>query len=273
MRAAVLVVASLLVRGDGLKVIPSPVDMNPVLFVVLPGHAESDHAIEVIFPEHVTVRKRGSQNAEHLYLSAGASRAAAWRRHGNSLEYTMELPGAVSMTARATLQSDGILIRYEFTNGSSTAYDMVTAVTDPRMRSIFHDGRLERTYVHRDGKFALLAENRPVRLPARYLASFTWPVPDQLVERRDGIPYYTASRKVDAPFLATGSADRKWVVASFTRTAGNVWSNPELTCQHVDPTFSLAPHGSAAIEVKLIVMRGSIADAYEKMLDERPMLK
>ena len=49
------------------------------------------------------------------------------------------------------------------------------------------------------------------------------------------------SRAVDMPFIATVSTDRAWVIASFARTAGNVWSNPELTCQHVDPQTSLSP--------------------------------
>jgi hypothetical protein len=73
-------------------------------------------------------------------------------------------------------------------------------------------------------------------LPARYLASFTWPVPAQRVERRgDGIAYYNKSRAVDVPFIATLSTDSEWVIASFARELGNVWSNPELTCRHVDP--------------------------------------
>src|SRR5262249_42057823 len=102
---------------------------------------------------------------------------------------------------------------------------------------------LERTYVHHVDGFDLLASETPSRLrmplnewlPARYLASFTWPIPSQHVERRDGITYYNKSRAVDAPFISTLSQDGRWVVASFTRNTGNVWSNPELSCQHVDP--------------------------------------
>src|SRR5260370_18159858 len=41
---------------------------QPTLRIVLPGHPTSDRAIEVIFPEHVTVRRRGSTDANHLYL-------------------------------------------------------------------------------------------------------------------------------------------------------------------------------------------------------------
>ena len=78
-------------------------------------------------------------------------------------------------------------------------------------------------------------------LTVRWLA-FTWPVPAQRIERReDGIIHDNKSRAVDMAFIATVSTDKAWVIASFARTAGNVWSNPELTCQHVDPQTSLSP--------------------------------
>jgi hypothetical protein len=90
---------------------------------------------------------------------------------------------------------------------------------------------LERTYVHHEDGFDLLASETPSRLnmrlnqwlPSRYLASFTWPVPRQQVEHRgDGITYYNKSRPVDEALIATLSTDRKWIVASFARTTGNV---------------------------------------------------
>jgi hypothetical protein len=43
-----------------------------------------------------------------------------------------------------------------------------------------------------------------------------------------------------------------------------VWTNPELTCQHVDPAAPLPAGGTVALEVKLFVMRGSIADAFAR---------
>jgi len=75
------------------------------------------------------------------------------------------------------------------------------------------------------------------------------------------------------PFIATVSTDKAWVIASFARTAGNVWSNPELTCQHVDPQTSLSPGQRAAIEVKLLVIRGSLDDALERAIRQRESLK
>jgi hypothetical protein len=186
------------------------------------------------------------------------------------------------MLARATLEDDGVRFHYKFSNGSDVMYDMIYAVTDPRLTSVFHDVRLERTYVHHSDGFDLLASETPARLtmplsqwlPSRYLASFTWPVPAQRVEpRRDGITYYNKSRRVDIPLIATFSTDRTWVVASFARETGNVWSNPELTCQHVDPQSSLAPGQDATSEVKILVLRGSLNNVLEKAIVQRNFLK
>jgi hypothetical protein len=159
---------------------------------------------------------------------------------------------------------------------------MIYAVTDPRLRGIFHDVRLERTYVHHSDGFDLLASETPERLtmpldqwlPCRYLASYTWPVPRQRVERRqDGIRYYTKSRAVDQPLVATVSTDRNWVAASFSRTVGNVWSNPELTCQHVDPERPLPAHQQATAEVKILFLRGTLGDVLQKVIAQRERLK
>lgn len=238
----------------------------------------------MIFPEHVTVRKTGGNDTEHLYLFQPGQRGAApvWRRTGNSLEYEKDLEAGVQMLARAALDDDGVLFRYEFLNRSRLAFDMIYAVTDPRLTGMFHDVRLERTYVHHQNGFDLLASEMPARLnipldrwlPVRYLASFTWPIPDKLVEKRgDGITYYNKSRAVDEPMIATLSADRKWLVASFSRTTGNVWSNPELTSQHVDPQPPLPAGGTATLEVKILVLRGSLDQALQKVAAGRAALR
>jgi hypothetical protein len=91
--------------------------------------------------------------------------------------------------------------------------------------------------------------------------------------RADGITYYNKSRPVDQPMIATLSTDRKWIVSSFTRTTGNVWSNPELTCQHVDPEASLPAGQRATLEVKILVFRGSLDDALQKVISQRATLK
>lgn len=81
------------------------------------------------------------------------------------------------------------------------------------------------------------------------------------------------SGAVDAPFIATRSVDDAWVVASVTRTTGNVWSNPELTCQHVDPERPLAARGRTTLAMKLYALRGSLDDAFERAMRERASLR
>ena len=182
-------------NAAGLQLLVDSENTAPVLRVVLPGRPISDRSIEIIFPEHVTVRKQGESSAEQLYMFDPGQRGdrPRWRRSGGSLEYERDLPAGVHLLARATLEADGVRFGYEFTNNSRVAYAMVYAPTDPRLTSIFHDVRLERTYVHHADGLDLLASETPRRLtlpldqwlPARYLVSFTWPIPAQRIERRD----------------------------------------------------------------------------------------
>jgi dienelactone hydrolase len=270
--------------ASGLELAVADENAQPTVRVLLPGRAPSDSSIMVLFPEHVTAVRRGRGEAEQLYLFRPGPRGERppWRRVGSALEYQRDLPGGVRMLARATLEDDGVRFRYDFTNRSAAAYDMIYAVTDPRLTSIFHDVRLVRTYVHHADGFDLLASETPERLampldqwlPVRYLASFTWPVPARRAERRDdGITYRYKSRAVDEPFIATRSTDGTWVVASFARAPGNVWSNPELTCQHVDPQTSLAPGQHAVLEMKMLILRGSLEDALRRSRQQRASLK
>jgi len=269
-------------NASGVKLSVAEEDTQPALKVVLSD--EPGVAVKVIFPEHVTVKERGVNDAEHLYLwrPGKVGESPTWRRVGSSLEYESELRQGVHLLARATLENDGILVHYKLKNGSKSDYEMVLAITDPRMLPPLRDVRLERTYVHSKDGFALLGAETPERLtmplnqwlPARYLASYTWPVPAQRVERRgDGITYYNTSRAVDEPWIATVSEDRKWVLASFTKTTGNVWSNPELTCQHVDPQKPLPAGGDAVIEVKVLIFKGTLEQALEKERAQRNSLK
>src|SRR5215467_9350444 len=256
---------------------------QPTLRIVLPGHPTSDRAIEVIFPEHVTIRPRGSTDSSQIYLFRPGQfgERPLWRQSERALEYEKSLPGAVHMLARATLEEDGVRFHFRLGNQSDKTYDLIWAPIDPRLTSVFHDVRLDRTYVHHADGFDLLASETPSRLtmplnqwlPARYLASFTWPIPLQRVERREGITYYNKSRAVDAPFIATLSQDGLWVVASFTRNTGNVWSNPELTCQHVDPPAALSPGEEAILETKILIVRGSLDDVFKMAMKQRDSLE
>ena len=51
-----------------------------------------------------------------------------------------------------------------------------------------------------------------------------------------------------------------------------MWSNPELTCQHVDGTAPLAPGQTGTQEMKLLVMRGSLDDALRRAIQQRASL-
>lgn len=270
-------------NAAGLQLLVDEENTEPTLLIVLPGQPTSDRSIEVLVPEHVTTISHGSSEGERLYMFRPGQRGERpqWRRAGSSLEYERDFPHDVHLLARATLEEDGVRIRYEFTNRSAVAYDNIYAPTDPRLTGIFHDVRLERTYVHHTAGFDLLASETPDRLtmpldrwlPNRYLAQLTAPIPSQRVQRRDdGITYYYKSRAADQPFIATRSTDGKWIVASFAREAGNVWSNPELTCQHVDGRTPLAPGQTATQEVKILVMRGSLDDALRRAIQQRASL-
>jgi hypothetical protein len=274
----------LIVRNNiGMQLMVVEENTQPTLRIVLPGHPTTDRAIEIIFPEHVTVRERGSTDAYQLYLfqPGQSGERPQWRRSERSLEYEKNFPGAGHMLARATLEEDGVRFHFGVSNKSDKTYDLVYVPIDPRLTSVFHDVRLERTYVHHADGFDLLASETPGRLkmplnqwlPARYLASFTWPIPTQRVEDRDGILHYNKSRRVDAPFIATLSQDSSWVVASFTRNTGNVWSNPELTCQHVDPQVALSPGEEAILETKVLVVRGSLDDVFKMAMQQRDSMK
>lgn len=231
---------------DGLQLFIATENTQPTLRVVLPGHATSDRSIGVVVPEHVTAVRQGSTIAEQLCLFRPGAHGEPpkWGQAGRSLEYQRDLPGGIHLLARATLEDDGVRFRYEFTNRSDVAYGMIYAVTDPRLTGMSHDVRLERTYVHHTNGFDLLASETPGRLtmplnqwlPARHLASFTWPVPAQRLEKRDGITHYNKSRAVDLPFIATLSVDKAWVVASFDALE-------ELEKEHADPVAG----GSQAI--------------------------
>src|SRR5262249_28870662 len=142
----------------GIRLIVAAEDKQPSLHVVLPGSADSDRTIYVLFPEHVTARRHGSTDAEHFYMfqSGRDGQRPLWRSVGNSLEYERDFEPGVHMLARATVEDDGIRFTYEFVNRSKVDYDMIYAPTDPRLTGIFHDVRLERTYVHHQEGFDLL---------------------------------------------------------------------------------------------------------------------
>ena len=151
---------------SGLRLLVAPENTQPTLRIVLPGHPDTDRAIEIIFPEHVTTRRHGDSDAEHLYIFQPGQQGepTLWRQDGQSLEYEKDFKDGLHMLARAKLEDDGVLFHYEFVNRSNLTYDLIYTPTDPRLTSIFHDVRLERTYVHHQNGFDLLASETPDRL-------------------------------------------------------------------------------------------------------------
>ena len=52
-----------------------------------------------------------------------------------------------------------------------------------------------------------------------------------------------------------------------------MWSNPELTCQHVDPQAALSPGEEAILETKLLVVRASLDDVFKMAMRQRDSLQ
>ena len=266
---------------SGLAMRVAEEDSDPTLWLSVPGEAAGQNAVLVLIPEHVTVRRHGANEAEHLYLWRPGDHGARphWLRTGNALQFEVDLPPGIHVLAWASLQQDGVLLHYQFVNNSDLDFDSIQAITDPRMVSpLFHDVRLERTYVHEQGRFALLASDMPQRvlmpmnqwLPNRYRISYSWPVEQARVQKQaDGITFFNAQSRADEPFLATVSADARWIMATFSRNPGNLWTNPDLTCQHADPDIPLSRQSKGVAEEKILLLRGTLQDVLNKVKAQR----
>lgn len=272
-------------NGSGLNVRVATEHSDPSLWLSVPDEAAGQDAVLVLLPEHVTVRRRGTSEAEHLYLwrPGQSGSRPKWMQVHNALQYEEDFLSGIHFLAQISLESDGILYHYEFVNRSDIDFDSVLAVTDPRMISpLFHDVRLERTYVHDAQGFGLLASDMPERLtmpldqwlPNRYRISYAWPAEEIRVQKQaDGITFLNASKRADEPVIATVSTDRRWIMATFSRNPGNLWTNPELTCQHADPEIALPRHSKGVIEEKTLLFRGSLDDVATKVRQQRSALK
>jgi hypothetical protein len=272
-------------NASGLTMQVAEEHAGPSLWISIPGEPSGQQAVFVLLPEHVTVRRHGTDQAEHLYLwrPGKAGQRFNWTRIGNALQWETEFASGIHFLARVSLEPDGVLYHYEFINRSDVDFDSVQAVTDPRMVSpLFHDVRLERTYIHTPNGFVLLASEMPERLtmpldtwlPNRYRASFAWPVPSDRVQRQaDGVTFFNASTKADLPVLVTSSVDHRWFMATFSRNPGNLWTNPELTCQHADPEIPLLRKSQGVVEEKMLLFQGVLDDVISKVRQQREGLK
>jgi hypothetical protein len=258
---------------------------DPALWLSIPGEPSGQNAVLILLPEHITVRRHGAQEAEHLYLWRPGDHGVRpnWVSTGNALQYERDLASRIHFLARVSLQQDGVLIHYEFRNDSDRGFDSVQAVTDPRMLSpLLHDVRLERTYVHETGGWVLLASDMPERvtmplnqwLPNRYRISYSWPVEKARVQKRpDGTTFFNAGNRTDEPVLATISTDGQWIMATFSRNPGNLWTNPDLTCQHADPEIALPRLHKGVAEEKILLFRGTLDDVSRDVKDQHGVLE
>jgi hypothetical protein len=248
----------------------------PLLKILLPGQSNSERGIEVEFPEHVTGINEQTKKLEHLYLVSRGSlnkrTLPSWKIQGNMLTYETELNGNVKMIAKVQLDSNGVRYSYKFINNSNISYQKFQAVTCVQLYSEFYDSKLERTYVHHSDGFDLLASETPERLtvplqkwlPCRYLVSYTLPVAKIRVEKDEhSITRYHKSRKVDKPVIATLSHDKKWVAATYTSETGNLWTNPERSCHHADPSVILRPSETKTLTLTTFIYKGSIQKILE----------
>lgn len=257
-------------QANGLKVMV--VNQNfPLLKLLLPNQSNTERGIEIEFPEHVTGLNEKNHQNEHLYLVTQGNRnkrtLPIWRIEGNALIYETKLDGLITMTATARLESDGLRYTYTFVNHSNESYQNLQAVTCVKLYSTFADTLLQRTYVHHADGFELLAAETPERLsmpmqkwlPCRYLVSYTWPVSPKRIEKdEDFITRYHKSRKVDKPFIATISRDKKWIAATYTKETGNLWTNPERSCHHADPAVNLYPGQTKSLELKTFIIKNEL---------------
>ena len=241
----------------------------PLLKILLQGQSASERGIEVEFPEHVTGLNGKTNTIEHLYLVTMGTRnkrtLPLWKIEGNTIKYETVLNNEIKLIATASLEDDGVRYTYKFINNSTINYTNLQAVTCVKLYSAFSDTLLQRTYVHHTNGFDLLASETPGRLtmplskwlPCRYIVSYSWPVPAKLVQKdEDSITRYNKSRKADKPFIATVSRDKKWIAATYTSETGNLWTNPERSCQHADPSISLKAGDTKSLKLKTFIFQG-----------------
>jgi len=147
------------------------------------------------------------------------------------------------------------------------SYSNLQAVTCVKLYSLFSDTLLQRTYVHHSDGFDLMASETPQRLtmplqkwlPCRYLVSYSWPVASKRMEKdEDFVTRYYKSRKSDKPFIATLSHDKTWIAATYTKETGNLWTNPERSCQHADPSINLNAGETKHLELKTFIIKGNL---------------
>lgn len=86
-----------LVGPSGVRMRVAEEDSDATLWLSVPGEPSGQNAVLVLLPEHVTVRRRGTNDAQHRYLWHPGKHGARprWARIGNALQYESDLPFSV----------------------------------------------------------------------------------------------------------------------------------------------------------------------------------
>jgi hypothetical protein len=268
-------------NAQGIAIRPFGDESTPAITVSLPGNGTEAVAV-IEMPEHAWHKKGRSDEPEWFYrMYTNDERMKAkpkWSREANGLAYSMTVPSGLTLSAKATLDKDGVEIEYQIVNPEKTGYAEVQAPTCIKLYRPFTDVFLERTYVHHTDGLSLLASETPERLsknaeewlPCRYIvrcASDAVP-PTQRVERgSDGITHYNKLRPADTPFLATESNPKGWVAATHSLSSPDVWTNPARTCHHADSGAPLGANASAKLSLKLHLLRGGVREAWARIAE------
>ena len=53
------------------------------------------------------------------------------------------------------------------------------------------------------------------------------------------------------------------MAATFTKVTGNLWTNPERSCQHADPAVDLDAGETKSLELKTFIIKGDLGELLE----------
>lgn len=253
----------------------------PQIKLLLPGEPLTNPGIEVEFPEAICATDAKTKKHEILYVIKRRYKpgqielpAHAWKRDTDRLSYRMRFDSDIEMLAEVILDEDGVRFHYELTNHGELAWSRVQPMTCVRLRDheSFADERLDRTWVHCDVGWELLASDRPDRhsLPledwraSRYQACFQPPPTRREVRhehsalREGDFTRYYKDRQLDASMMATVSVDGEWIVATASASKVDVWTHTEWTSHHSDPVVMDLPPGTTGnVDLKTFLLRGT----------------
>ncbi|MBS1874112.1 MAG: hypothetical protein JSU00_12925 [Acidobacteria bacterium] len=250
---------------------------RPAIAVFLPSQSAPAAVIEM--PEHAWRRVRENDSQAWFYKMYGPDSKeikVTWASTPDTLSFRMEAAAGFTLNGGARLTGDRIAIQYEILSASEPRLAAVQAVTCVRLYRPFTDVFLERTFVHDElglqpiavATPERLAENAEEWLPCRYISNVGGRATPYKVEKLDGVTRYFRPRPADAPFIATASDPAGWTACTFSPTANSVFTNPARTCHHADPISLSVQDGRASHGVTMLILRGSVADAWKRVSSE-----